>query len=186
MTILQPLVQSQSTSHQSRPLSHAHFWLLHFAVTAKKIQEGGKQVNTKPWIHAVIFRQNGNFNRKPWPAKTQLLNSASTLITTLTLVALQNTTTVCFQWMLGNRKSHFKNCHPRIAVSINTSRTILVILYTDQTNRIHTSKHRTRQKPCTISTQRRPRDLQISPARLHDAIAQKAKARMICLPNPTS
>jgi hypothetical protein len=42
MTILQPLVQSQSTSHQSRPLSHAHFWLLHFAVTAKKIKEGGK------------------------------------------------------------------------------------------------------------------------------------------------
>jgi hypothetical protein len=48
--------------------------------------------------------------------------------------------------MLGNRISHFKNCHQRIAVSMNTSRTILVLLYTDQTNRIHTSKHRTRQK----------------------------------------
>ncbi len=157
-----------------------HFLMLTSGCSISQLQQrksrrGVKQVNTKPWIHAVIFRQNGNFNRKPWPAKTQLLSSANTLITTLILLVLQNTTTVCFQRMLGNRKSHFKNCHPRFAVSINTSRMILVLLYTDQTNRIHTSKHRTRQKTCTTSKQRRPQDLQITPARLHDAIAQKAK-----------
>jgi hypothetical protein len=158
----------------------------------RKSRRGVKQVNTKPWIHAVIFRQNGNFNRKPWPAKTQLLSSANTLITTLILLVLQNTTTVCFQRMLGNRISHFKNCHPRNR-SFNQ----------DIKNDSSTSLHRSDKQDPHFKTQNTTKNMHnfqaAAPPRFTDYPCKtswcnssksqthnKAKARMICLPNPTS